>query len=93
MSSSFRFVVVLQEHVGPTIRSNKPPEKLIQHVGGEGVQGGSSNGSGSAVVQVFNPQNTQSAGPVRFLIFCSISIILLARLIAGRKPQCTAGAD
>jgi hypothetical protein len=35
------------------------------------------------------PQSTQSAGPVRFLIFCSISFILLA----GRRPQCTAGAD
>jgi hypothetical protein len=37
------------------------------------------------------PQSTQSAGPVRFLIFCSISIFLLARLVAGRGPQCSAG--
>jgi hypothetical protein len=36
-------------------------------------------------------QNTQSAGPVRFLIFCSISIYLLASLVAGRGPQCSAG--
>jgi hypothetical protein len=35
------------------------------------------------------PQSTQSAGPIRFLIFCSISVILLA----GRRPQCTHGAD
>jgi hypothetical protein len=34
---------------------------------------------------------TQSDGPVRFLIFCSISIILLASLVAGRKLQLTAG--
>jgi hypothetical protein len=39
------------------------------------------------------PQSNQSAGPVRFLIFCSISIILLASPVAGRKPQWTAGAD
>ncbi len=32
-------------------------------------------------------------GPVRSLIYCSISIILLASLVAGRKPQCTAGAE
>jgi hypothetical protein len=30
-----------------------------------------------------DPQSTQSAGPVRFLIFCSISIFLLASLVAG----------
>jgi hypothetical protein len=39
------------------------------------------------------PQSNQSAGPVRFLIFCSISIILLASLVAGSRPQNTAGAD
>jgi hypothetical protein len=33
------------------------------------------------------PQSTQSAGPVRFLIFCSISILLLASLVAGRDPS------
>jgi hypothetical protein len=38
------------------------------------------------------PQSTQSAGPVRFLIFGSTSIILLASLVAGGKPQCSAGA-
>ncbi len=38
------------------------------------------------------PQSTQSAGPVRFLIFCSISISLLASLVAGRRPQCAASA-
>ncbi len=32
-------------------------------------------------------QSIQSAGPVRFLIFCSISIILLASLVAGRDPS------
>ncbi len=37
------------------------------------------------------PQSTQSAGPVHFLIFCSISIFLLARLVADRGPQCSAG--
>jgi uncharacterized membrane protein SpoIIM required for sporulation len=37
------------------------------------------------------PQSTQSAGPVRFLIFCSISIFLLASLVAGRGTQCSAG--
>ncbi len=39
-----------------------------------------------------HPQSRQSAGPVRFFIFCSISIFLLAGLVAGRRPQCTAGA-
>jgi hypothetical protein len=39
------------------------------------------------------PQSTQSAGPVRFLIFSAISITLLASLVAGRRPQYTAGAD
>jgi hypothetical protein len=39
------------------------------------------------------PQSNQSAGPVRFVIFCSISIILLASPVAGRKPQWTAGAE
>jgi hypothetical protein len=38
-------------------------------------------------------QSTQSAGPVRFLIFCSISIFLLDSLVAGRRLQWTAGAD
>ncbi len=38
------------------------------------------------------PQSTQSAGPVRFLIFCSISIFLLASLLAGRRPRCNSGA-
>jgi hypothetical protein len=31
--------------------------------------------------------NTQSAGPVRFLIFCSISIFLLASLATGWQPN------
>ncbi len=44
-------------------------------------------------ISELQPQSNQSAGPVRFLIFCSISIILLASLVAGRKPQWTAGAD
>jgi hypothetical protein len=38
-------------------------------------------------------QNTLSAGPVCFLIFSSISIFLLASLVAGRRPQYIAGAD
>ncbi len=38
-------------------------------------------------------QSKQSAGPVSFLIFCTIIIFLLASLVAGRKPQGTAGAD
>jgi hypothetical protein len=32
------------------------------------------------------PQSTQSAGPVRSLIFCSISIFLRASPVAGRRP-------
>jgi hypothetical protein len=40
-----------------------------------------------------SPLSTQSAGPVRFLILCSISISLLASLVSGRRPQCNAGAD
>ncbi len=40
-----------------------------------------------------HPQSNQSAGPIRFLIFVSISILLLASLVTGRRPQCTAGAD
>ncbi len=39
-----------------------------------------------------HPQSNQSAGPVHFLIFCSISMFLLASLVAGRRPQCSAGA-
>jgi hypothetical protein len=38
------------------------------------------------------PQSNQSAGPVRFMIFCSISIFLLASMVAGRRHQCNAGA-
>jgi hypothetical protein len=40
-----------------------------------------------------DPQRTQSAGPVRFLIFCSITIFLLASLMTGRRPQYNAGAE
>jgi hypothetical protein len=39
------------------------------------------------------PQSNQSAGPVRFLIFCPISIFLLASLVAGKRPQWIAVAD
>jgi hypothetical protein len=39
------------------------------------------------------PQSNQSTGPVRFLIFCTISISLLASLVAGRRAQCKSGAD
>jgi hypothetical protein len=39
------------------------------------------------------PQSNQSAGLVSFLIFCTLSIFLLASPVAGRKPQWTAGAD
>ncbi len=34
---------------------------------------------------------TQSAGPVRFFIFCSRSIFLLASLVAGRGPSVLLG--
>jgi hypothetical protein len=30
---------------------------------------------------------------VRFFLFCSISIILLASLVAGRRPQCTVAGN
>ncbi len=33
------------------------------------------------------PQSTHHAGPVRFFIFCSISIFLLASLVANRNPS------
>ncbi len=36
-------------------------------------------------------QSTQSDGPVRLLIFCSISIFLLASLVVGKGPQRSAG--
>ncbi len=42
---------------------------------------------GLAQTDGLRSQSTQSAGPVRFLIFCSMSIILLASLLAGRRPQ------
>jgi hypothetical protein len=35
-------------------------------------------------------QSTQSAGPVRFLIFYSIIFFLLASLVAGGGPKCSA---
>ncbi len=38
---------------------------------------------------LYRPQSTQSDGPVRFLIFFSISISLLASLVAGRRPWAT----
>ncbi len=47
-------------------------------------------GQNTAATLYTIPQSTQSAGPVRFLIFCSISISLLASLVAGRRPQWTA---
>jgi hypothetical protein len=34
------------------------------------------------------PQSTQSAGPVRFFIFCSLRLSRLAILVAGKRPQC-----
>jgi hypothetical protein len=34
----------------------------------------------------------QSAGPVRLLKFCSLTIFLLASLLTGRRPQCSDGA-
>ncbi len=57
-----------------------------------GSGGGEGQGVGWGKV-LFIPQSNQSAGPVRFLIFCSISIFLLASLVAGRRPQCNSGAD
>ncbi len=47
----------------------------------------------SWTIEQRGPQSTQSAGPIRFPIFCSISIILLACLVAGRKPQCTVAGN
>ncbi len=49
--------------------------------------------NGFSVFVRLNSQSNQSAGPVRFLIFCSISIFQLASLVAGREQQGTAGAD
>ncbi len=43
--------------------------------------------------RLVSPQSTQSAGPVRFLIFYSISMFLLASLVAGRRSQCSEGAE
>jgi hypothetical protein len=40
---------------------------------------------------VQSPPQSQSGGPVHFLIFCPISISLLASLVADRRPQCSAG--
>jgi hypothetical protein len=40
-----------------------------------------------------HPQSTQSAGPVLFLIFFTISIFLLASLVTGRRRQCNPGAE
>ncbi len=37
-------------------------------------------------------QSSQNAGPVRFFIFFSLTIILLASLVAGRRLPYTAGA-
>jgi hypothetical protein len=45
------------------------------------------------VQQLTQPQSTQSDGPVCFLIFCSLSISLLTSLVAGWRPQCSAGAE
>ncbi len=49
--------------------------------------------TGGRSLKQLTPQSTQSDGPVRFLLFCSISISLLASLVAGRRPQCNAVAD
>ncbi len=38
-------------------------------------------------------QSTQSAGPVRFMIFCSISIFLLASLVTGKRPRRNSSAQ
>jgi hypothetical protein len=35
----------------------------------------------------------QSAGLVRFLTLCSISIFLLASLVTGRRPRCTVAGN
>jgi hypothetical protein len=43
---------------------------------------------------LLGPQSTQSEGPVRSLIFCTISIFLLAIfLVADKRLWCTAGTD
>jgi hypothetical protein len=46
-----------------------------------------------ARVPEFETKSTQSAGPVRLFIFCSISIFLLASLVAGRRPQCNSSEE
>jgi hypothetical protein len=51
------------------------------------------NSTYSSVCDMVKPLSTHSDGPVRFLIFCSISIFLLASLVAGRRLQLTAGTD
>jgi hypothetical protein len=45
------------------------------------------------VILKMESQTTQSAGPVHFLIFCSISIFLLANLVVDRRPQRNSGAE
>ncbi len=44
-------------------------------------------GGGRGILLQSTSQRTQSAGPVRFFIFCSISIFLLASLMVGRRPS------
>jgi hypothetical protein len=42
-----------------------------------------------AILQLAWTTEYTECWPVRFLMFCSISIFLLASLVAGRRPQCT----
>jgi hypothetical protein len=64
------------------IVSSATPNGAIVHILLVGYAAGSTVPTGVAL-----PQSTQSAGPVRFLIFCSISISLLASLVAGRSYE------
>jgi hypothetical protein len=58
-------------------------------------EGGGCQDDGDCNIKRCQAQSAQSAGPVRFLIFCSISTQspLLASLGEGRRPQCSAGVD
>jgi hypothetical protein len=66
------------------LRSGQPVYPALYPCGG---------GGGGARDESADPQSTQSAGPVRFLMLCSISIFLLASLVADRRRQCNSGAE
>ncbi len=74
------------------LSSENVPDSLSECVLVEGKRLAGRGWSAVAGGRGARPQSNQSAGPGRFLIFCSISIFLLASLVAGRRPQCSAGA-